>query len=186
MKKFLISLSAVAVLATFTACNCNSDCDDDCGSDKNEKATVENNESGKSTEGKCGEGKCGEGKCGSEKSNEAKPDKFSIMDSNQDGSLTEIEFITFVSTQFPKKDTNSDGFLSKDECDHFDMANTNGDDKVTREEFDTALNDFFQSIDTDSNGKITKEELMAHMKAEQNRDVDIEHKCGEGKCGSDK
>jgi Ca2+-binding EF-hand superfamily protein len=42
-------------------------------------------------------------------------EKMKMMDTNNDGSISEDEFISSSKTTFDKMDTNHDGFLSKDE-----------------------------------------------------------------------
>lgn len=44
-------------------------------------------------------------------------DKFKTFDKDGDGRLTSSEFASGCDAMFEKKDTNRDGFLSKDECD---------------------------------------------------------------------
>ena len=65
---------------------------------------------GKCGEGKCGagkmkgEGKCGEGKCG-----------MTMMDTDNDGTVSKDEYMAAKEANFAKMDANSDGVLSADE-----------------------------------------------------------------------
>ena len=73
MKKTLLSLSLVAVMAAFSSCGC------DAGTENNSEAdatavTTEQTEDA----AKCGEGKCGEGKCGEGKTEEVKKSKEAV------------------------------------------------------------------------------------------------------------
>ncbi len=65
---------------------------------------------------------------------------FSIIDSNQDGSLSKEEVSTFHSERFDKMDANSDGLVTKQEAkafrkkQRFIRIDSNGDGIITEEE----------------------------------------------------
>ena len=154
------------------------------------KATVSNhstasfatNQDMKCGAGKCGAGKCGGGKCGAGKCGDGKAQskKHSIMDAdtNGDGKVSLTEFSAHATKEFPEKDKNNDGKLSKDECGMFDKFNTNGDDFVSKEEFAKGHTMVFNKMDKNHDGFVTADEAKSFKKCG-------EGKCGAGKCGGD-
>ncbi len=183
MKKVLLSLSAIAVLATFTACNSgNTEAKTDDAA-----TVVENAEQAETPkeDAKCGEGKCGEGKCGEGKGEE-KVDHFASIDTDGNGEISKEEFAAHIKGELAEKDTNKDGKITKDECGKFDMFNTDGNDFVSEEEFAAGHEMMFKKMDTDASGSISKAEMEAQMKAMHADAKDADAKCGEGKCGEGK
>ena len=98
---------------------------------------------------------------------DAKQDKFAMIDTDGNGSISEEEFNVFVAAKAAKIDVNEDGEITKDECEHFDELNTDGDDVISDEELEAGHKMMHEKIDTDQNGEISKEEMEAHMASEK-------------------
>lgn len=135
-------------------------------------------------EEKCG-GKCGEGKCGAAMKGKAPKSKLMEKDTDKDGKISKAEFTANRDEGFAKKDKNSDGKLTKDECPMFTMFETSSDDFMTKEEFYAGNEKMFSMMDKNADGFISGDEAKA-MHAKMSGKKCGEGKCGEGKCGEGK
>ncbi len=106
---------------------------------------------------------------------------FKQRDKNEDGKLEKSELIGWVSNDFAKLDSNSDGFLSLEEFSKaaklqnknrkgrsgerrnptmvMERLDANSDGKISKEEAKGPLVEHFDKIDSNSDGFISKEEL---------------------------
>lgn len=181
MKKTLLILGTVAMMATFNACG---DCEHSAGN----ATTVDTTATTDADAAKCGEGKCGEGKCGEGKGQKT---KFNKLDADKDGLISKEEFTSDIDTKYADKDKNSDGKITADECPMFDKFSTEGNDFLSKEELAAGVEVIFTEADTDADGFLSKDEmktLMSDMKSGDKCGADDanEAKCGEGKCGEGK
>ncbi len=155
MKKTFIILGTVAMMATFNSCG---DCETAEGTDAVTNDTTETTDG---TEVK-------DDASNNEVADvDAKQDKFAMIDTDGNGSISEEEFNVFVAAKTAKIDVNEDGKITKDECDHFDELNTDGDDVISDEELEAGHKMMHAKIDTDQSGEISKEEMQAHMASEK-------------------
>jgi len=142
--------------------------------------------------GKCGKAKkagkamkCGAGKCGKAIKNVAKARGFMSKDTDGDNKVSRAEFAADALREFPNKDKNKDGKISKDECPMFSKLYDGPNDYMTKAEFLSAHNKMFDKLDKNKNGFISQNEAQAmHSKCGGGKCG--EGKCGKGKCGSGK
>lgn len=109
----------------------------------------------------------------------APPDRFALMDVNQDGGLDRGEVNDFYTSElFRGRDTNSDGTITKTEWNpqitnedarKFAMIDANKDGMVTPEEAkaharrEGVYTSTFGKADANKNGMITREEAKAYF-----------------------
>ncbi len=106
---------------------------------------------------------------------------FKQRDKNEDGKLEKSELIGWVSNDFSKLDTNSDGYLSLDEFSKaakfrkgkrkgksgdrpnpakvMERLDSNSDGKISKKEAKGPLAEHFDRIDSNDDGYITAEEI---------------------------
>jgi len=155
MKKTFIILGTVAMMATFNSCG---DCETTEGNDAVTNDTTETTD-GAEVKDDASNNEVADV--------DAKEDKFAMIDTDGNGSISKDEFNVFVDAETAKIDANADGVISKDECEHFDDLNTDGDDVISTEELKAGHEEMYIKIDVDENGEISKEEMEAHMASEK-------------------
>lgn len=113
------------------------------------------------------------------RANENVDEKFTMMDANGDGKISEEEWVAGNKAKFEMIDTNTDGKLTVTEMEtahakmgkggkmkvsvseKFKVMDTNKDGSVSEEEYTDGSKTMFEKIDTDKDGNITKVELKA-------------------------
>ncbi len=107
-----------------------------------------------------------------------KPDKFSKMDTNRDGRLTQSEISAAYTSRFYRIDTNRDGYISISEMRAHEEAkraarrerrlqrkmkrlDTDGNGVISRSEYDARPKSRLQRMDTNRDGFITRAEYDA-------------------------
>jgi hypothetical protein len=98
------------------------------------------------------------------------PPRFTILDEDDDGVVTEIEYLRNKTKIFFRavKDVDQDPHLAPDDINvtpqAFDEADLNGDGKLSGGEFAQARFTQFDAIDTNGDQKITSEEFQAYAR----------------------
>jgi hypothetical protein len=98
------------------------------------------------------------------------PPRFTILDEDDDGVVTEIEYLRNKTKIFFRavKDVDQDPHLGPDDINvtpqAFDEADLNGDGKLSGAEFAQARFTRFDSIDTNGDQKITSDEFQAYAR----------------------
>jgi len=99
---------------------------------------------------------------------------FEMMDTNEDGQITNEEFDARHDSRFDEFDADGDGKVTLDEAKQwrpapnprraemmFQRLDTDGDAIVTREEFDARSAGRFEAMDKNGDGAITADEVRA-------------------------
>jgi len=102
---------------------------------------------------------------------------FERFDSDASGAVSLDEFVDASSHRFTRMDRNNDGTVSEDEVDAFIAKRTrrikdrilsrldaNGDGAITQAEFEASRRDRFARLDTDKSGEIEKAEAREGFK----------------------
>lgn len=114
-------------------------------------------------------------------------DKFKMMDTNGDGSISRAEHAAGAQTMFGKMDANADGIVTAAEMDashgekkssklkfwqkkdkdemsapeKISVIDTNGDGQITRAEHEAGSEKMFTRMDTNDDGSLNKDECEA-------------------------
>lgn len=117
-------------------------------------------------------------------------DKFKMMDTNGDGSISRAEHAAGAQTMFGKMDANADGIVTADEmsaghsekkssklkfwqkhdkdemssAEKISVIDTNGDGRISRAEHEAGSEKMFTRMDTNDDGSLSKEECEAGHK----------------------
>ena len=101
---------------------------------------------------------------------------FNKFDSNQNGIITETEYMEFIDERFVKMDTDRNGTITKEDLYEsrfytflpalseavFRDSDTNGDDLINKDEMVNAEEINFAKMDKNGDGELTEKEFVVN------------------------
>lgn len=101
---------------------------------------------------------------------------FNKFDGDEDGLVTQTEYMDFIDERFIKMDTDRNGTITREDLYEsrfytylpelaeavFRDSDTDGDDLITKEEMVKAEENRFVQMDTSGDGLLTKEEFVVN------------------------